>query len=294
MGGFSSFVKNVVGGPIKLGADVAGDIVGDITGTKAAAEAQKAAAGEAARAQTSAAEKAIQLQREQAAQQQQLLSPYTQAGRSALDQQLAFLGLAPTRPQVDLSGINIPGAVAEPRRPKGKYGIRGGLNDVIGNITQAFTREAVPQLAGPTQIGQASPVAPQMTQQDVINQILQGPEYQSLVQQGEEAILQNAAATGGLRGGNVQAALAEYRPQVLSQLLNQRYNRLAGITNIGQASAAGQATAGQQTASNIGQLYGQIGQAQAGSALAPGPEQAQAQLIQQLIGSGIGAYARTF
>ena len=40
------------------------------------------------------------------------------------------------------------------------------------------------------------------------------PEFQAIARQGEEAILANAAATGGLRGGNTQAALAQFRPEL--------------------------------------------------------------------------------
>ena len=97
-----------------------------------------------------------------------------------------------------------------------------------------------------------------------------GPEYEALVRSGEEALLQRASATGGLRGGNIQAALAQYRPQVLSGLIGQQYERLGGITRIGQASAAGQAAMGQQTGANISNLLAQQGAAQAGSALATG------------------------
>ena len=108
-----------------------------------------------------------------------------------------------------------------------------------------------------------------------------GPEFQALTQAGEEAILQSAAATGGLRGGQTQAALAQFRPQVLSSLINQQYSRLGGLTalgqtttqnvaQLGQAAAAGQAAAGQQTAANISNLFGQQGAAQAGAALAQG------------------------
>lgn len=97
-----------------------------------------------------------------------------------------------------------------------------------------------------------------------------GPEYEALVRSGEEALLQRASATGGLRGGNIQAALAQYRPQVLSGLIGQQYERLGGITRMGQASAAGQAAMGQQTGANIANLLAQQGAAQAGSALATG------------------------
>lgn len=96
------------------------------------------------------------------------------------------------------------------------------------------------------------------------------PQFESIVQQGEEALLQNAAATGGLRGGNIQGALAQFRPQVLSQLIESQYGKLGQISQLGQASAAGQASAGLQTGSNIANLMTQAGQAQAGAALAQG------------------------
>ena len=82
--------------------------------------------------------------------------------------------------------------------------------------------------------------------------------------------MQNASATGGLRGGNTQAALAQFRPQLLNQLINQRYQNLAGMTALGQNAAAGTGNAGMQTASNISNLYQQTGAAQAGAALAQG------------------------
>lgn len=107
-------------------------------------------------------------------------------------------------------------------------------------------------------------------QQRAINQLQQSPQYQSLVGQGENAILQNAAATGGLRGGNVQNALANYRTDVLSNLINQQYGNLGGLSQLGQASAAGQGAAGLNTASNIGNLLTQQGAALAGGQLAQG------------------------
>jgi len=107
-------------------------------------------------------------------------------------------------------------------------------------------------------------------QQQAYSGIEQGPLFQSLVKQGEEGILQTASATGGLRGGNIQAALGQFRPQMLQNMIQSQYQNLAGLTSLGQASAAGQAGFGQSTASNIGNLYGQIGQAQAGAALGRG------------------------
>ena len=107
-------------------------------------------------------------------------------------------------------------------------------------------------------------------QQAAIGNVNNSSEMQTYLQQGENAILQNASATGGLRGGNTQAALAQFRPQLLNQLINQRYQNLAGMTSLGQNAAAGTGNAGMQAASNISNLYQQSGAAQAGAALASG------------------------
>lgn len=91
-----------------------------------------------------------------------------------------------------------------------------------------------------------------------------------MVGQGEEALLQNASATGGLRGGNTQAALAQFRPQMLSQMIESQYSKLGGLAGMGQASAAGQASAGMQSGSNVANLLQQQGAALAGGQVAQG------------------------
>lgn len=96
------------------------------------------------------------------------------------------------------------------------------------------------------------------------------PQFQALQQQGEEAILQNASATGGLRGGNTQGVLAQYRPQLLAQLINDQYSKLGGITQIGQASAAKVGAAGMMNGQDVANLIQTKGAAQAGKYLAIG------------------------
>jgi hypothetical protein len=100
-----------------------------------------------------------------------------------------------------------------------------------------------------------------------VQQQEQSPIFQALARQQEEAILQNASATGGLRGGNVQGALAQFRPALLNQFLTQQYERLGGMTALGQRSAAGVGAASQETAGAIGNLLGEMGAAQAGAKL---------------------------
>lgn len=115
----------------------------------------------------------------------------------------------------------------------------------------------------------------QPAQKKAIDGIQNSAQFGAMVQQGENSLLQNASATGGLRGGNTQGALAQFRPNILSGLIDQQYGRLGGLAQMGQASAAGVGAAGMQTGDNITSLLGQIGSAQAGSALAQGRANAQ-------------------
>lgn len=107
-------------------------------------------------------------------------------------------------------------------------------------------------------------------QSAAIAQLEQSPQFSSLVRSGENALLQNASATGGLRGGNIQSALAQFRPQILSSLIESQYSKLGGLSQMGQAAAAGQASAGMQSADSISNLLAQQGAAQAGGVLAAG------------------------
>jgi hypothetical protein len=117
-------------------------------------------------------------------------------------------------------------------------------------------------------------------QQAAISAIEQSPQFAALTKQGEEALLQRASATGGLRGGNIQAALAQFRPQLLSSLIEQQYSKLGGMTALGQQSAAGVGPAGSVMGTNVANLLGQQGAAQAAGAL--GQAQAYGQTISGL------------
>jgi hypothetical protein len=147
--------------------------------------------------------------------------------------------------------------------------------------TQALGGFAPYQAAGLQAFGQQQALAGlqgQQAQRQAIGALEASPEYQALARQGEEAILQRASATGGLRGGNVQAALAQFRPAMLQQLIDQQYQRLGGfagtglqtttnLAEMGRAAATQQGSFGSATAANIGNLLTQQGQAQAGGTL---------------------------
>jgi hypothetical protein len=152
------------------------------------------------------------------------------------------------------------------------------------SLLQPYTEAGGPALQA--QMAALGLAGPEAQQQYVMGQE-ESPLFQSIAQQGENAILQNASATGGLRGGNVQGALAQFRPQLLNQFLEQQYGRLGGMTALGQQSAAGVGAAGMNAAGNISTLLGQGGAAKAGSALAKG------QMYGDILGS-VGCVAKGF
>lgn len=145
--------------------------------------------------------------------------------------------------------------------------------DAVRELLKPYVDAGAGALAGQQNlIGLNGPGA----QKDAIDAISNSEEMRAYTQQGENALLQNASATGGLRGGNLQGALAKFRPQLLAQLIQQRFTNLGGITSLGQNAAAGQGNAGMQSANAITAALNQQGAAQAGAALAAGQGQAQA------------------
>jgi hypothetical protein len=136
--------------------------------------------------------------------------------------------------------------------------------DSLQALLQPYTQAGVPALqAQQAFLGLRGPEE----EQAAIDRLTGGSTFQELTRQGEEAILSRASATGGLRGGNVQAALAQFRPQLLNQLIEQQFGRLGGLTTLGQRSAAGVGTARMESGENVSNLLAQQGQASAGGEL---------------------------
>lgn len=166
-------------------------------------------------------------------------------------------------------------------------GYGGGTFDISGRqVTpsgpmslEQFAQQYYAQNGGDLSAFQDNPQA------RAVAQIEGQPMFQAIARQGEEAILQNASATGGLRGGNTQGALARFRPELLNQFINQQYGRLAGLTELGQNAAAGVGSAGLSTGANIGNVLMSRGQATAAGA------GAQGQIFANTIGNLGGIFA---
>ena len=136
--------------------------------------------------------------------------------------------------------------------------------DALQALLKPYVDAGTPALAAQqAMVGLGTPEA----EAAQIAAVERSPAFQSLLRSGEESLLQRASSTGGLRGGNVQAALAQFRPQLLAQELENRYSRLGGLTTLGQQSAAGVGSAGMQTGTNVANLLAQRGAALAGGEL---------------------------
>jgi hypothetical protein len=107
-------------------------------------------------------------------------------------------------------------------------------------------------------------------QQTELDALKASPLYQMLFRNGEETVLQNAAATGGIRGGNTQRSLADFGADTFAQTIQQQLQNLGGLSGQG-LSASGQVGAfGAQNSAANSQLLQSQGAAKAGGALTRG------------------------
>jgi hypothetical protein len=235
-------------------AIVGGAVVSGVASNSAAKKSARAAQS-ASDTQSQQAYAAMEQQNEQFNRVQELLSPYSQAATGGHFDWGRYLR-------------ENPDVAADPyfsQRPQEHYDRFGKYEGRAYTGTQG-SLEAQQNLAG---LNGAE------AQGRAISGIENSPYFSGLVKQGENAILQNASATGGLRGGNTQAALAQVRPNMLAAAIDQQYQRLGGLTSLGQNAAAGVGNAGMNAANANSQLLGQVGAAQAGGYLAQGRAQAQ-------------------
>jgi hypothetical protein len=93
------------------------------------------------------------------------------------------------------------------------------------------------------------------------------PLFTSLFNTGAEATLQDASATGGLRGGNTEGALYDLGQRTLAQVIQQQIANLFGAQGVGSGATSTVAGLGANMANNISALDTGIGQAKAGSIL---------------------------
>lgn len=262
-----------------------GPLIAGIAGSVGSALIQGKAANKAADAQGAAANAQIAETRRQFDLIQSLMKPYVNAGTGALQSQLDLMGLggsmgtAPGIEEFNVGGQSAIGAGG----PGGRAGFADGSPAVPGvtkyrvNGKEFADRAQAQAYADSLRTGGVSAAD---AQRNAISGIANGEQFKALTQQGEYALQANAAATGGLRGGDTQSALAQFRPQMLQALIDKQLANLGGIAANGQNAAGMTGTAAQNAGAQVNQALGDKGAAQAGAYLANGQAWANA-------GSGI-------
>lgn len=122
-------------------------------------------------------------------------------------------------------------------------------------------------------------------QNALIEQLKGGPLYGQLVGSGEEALLANASATGGLRGGNTQDALARFRGDTLNSVISNQLSQYSGLVGIGSGATDAVSNFGANAVAQQNALRNQGAGAQAQAQLIRGGINSQ---NWQNAGSGIG------
>ena len=107
-------------------------------------------------------------------------------------------------------------------------------------------------------------------QQAGMDGVQNSPLLASIIRNGEEAVLQNASATGGIRGGDTQRGLADFRSDTFATELQNQMSRLASLAGMGMGATDSVATFGANKANNLTSLYGQQGGARASGLLQRG------------------------
>jgi hypothetical protein len=144
----------------------------------------------------------------------------------------------------------------------------GGINNAIGEqqgqMAQNRTDEAPYTGFGSASIGGLGDLlglnGPDAAAK-AIAALKASPMYQSLYNTGQESVLQNASATGGVRGGNTQGALYELGSNTLSDVIQNQIKNLFGGASLGQQATGQLGNLNQQGANNIASGYTSIGNA---------------------------------
>ncbi len=146
----------------------------------------------------------------------------------------------------------------------------GTYQNTLNSINQSLSPYTSQGSAATTMEGNALGLNGADAQQKAYDSIQSQPGFQTQLKLGQNAVLQNASATGGLRGGNVQQSLANFAPQLLQQYLGNMMSGWQGLSSQGLNATDTGANAAMQTGVNVGNAQASNGAAIAGGALARG------------------------
>jgi hypothetical protein len=166
-------------------------------------------------------------------------------------------GLAPARQTLTQTGQDITGITRDAQK---KYAsqlrdLGGQVGDIYGGA-QGY-QEQYRDIGGQAAQKQAALTGALgvEAQRQAFADYQASPALDFLQEQSERALLRNAAATGGLGGGNVRQDLTKLTADLYGQDFQNQFNRLGDIATRGYGAAGTSAQLGGQQ----GQLFGQVG-----------------------------------
>jgi len=209
------------------------------------------ASNKAASAQEHAANTASNTQLQMYNTTRQDQAPWRAAGGQAVNALSQWYGLG---------GINTPtGQDGYDPSSGNTIGPNGVIGQIIPGGGNAYS-EGEPIQSG----GRRGGVIPRQTQTSATSQtpdynaiLSKLPGYQFQLQQGNEAVQRNLAASGLLQSGAAGKALEQYGQGVASNYATQYVNGLQSLAGLGQTSVANTGAIGANTANQIGanQIY---------------------------------------
>ena len=251
-------------------------------------------AKKAANAQSKAADQQYQLQERIYEDTKGRFEPYENAGNLGLQAYMYEMGLGPaptiggTAPSI--TEINVPGTPASQngsplslldRMNPGRAMREGGA---ITAATPDTTRYSVGGNSFATREEAEAWADANKTGTQTYGGFTATPGYDFRVQQGTDAVNALAGARGGLVSGRTMQDLASFGQGIASEEYGGYMNRLAGLTDMGQASAGNQAQAGNAFAAGAGNALANKGNAQAAGYAGVG------NALQQGISNGVGIW----
>lgn len=263
----------------------------NLIGSKMKSDASKSAAN----TQSSSDAAAIAEQRRQFDSIKQLEAPFVGAGTNSVNQLQWLLGLG--NPGTSQAGPGGAGAPAN-QTPAGEISSAGfyALHPELAVLSNPAdkakrsqmltewqnqqaaanqaTSTAAASTAGPYPGGDFGSLSKPFSAED----FKVDPGYEFALEQGQRALQRTQAANGQLQSGAAAKAMTDYSEGVANQQYgaaydryntNQSnlYNRLMGLTNVGQSAASMQANAGQTMANNVSDLTTNSGNSQAAGQL---------------------------
>jgi len=141
---------------------------------------------------------------------------------------------------------------------------KGDLSSQLGLSTQNF----LPYMsAGTDALGQQRDILGLNgggAQAGVLASLQSSPLFQSLFRTGHDTLLNDASATGGLRGGNLQSGLANFSADTLTKVIQQQLGNLSPLTQLGFGATDTLARLGAANATQLSGLDVDSGRANAG------------------------------